>query len=70
MAARPERPDCLHCEHYFVTWQPDQPRGCRAYEFKSADLPSEVVLASSGEPCRLFVRRPGDPTRARLLRPR
>lgn len=48
------RPVCTHCEHFFVTWEPDQPRGCRAYEFKSVEMPSAVVLASSGRPCQLF----------------
>lgn len=63
-----ERPDCLHCVHYFVTWEPDKPRGCRAYEFKAAELPSEVVLASSGESCQFFTRVPDRPKRAKLIR--
>lgn len=67
-AREDRRPDCLHCVHYFVTWESDRPRGCRAYEFKSPDLPSEVVLASSGEPCQLFERKDGARRRARLLR--
>lgn len=63
-----KRPECLRCVHYFVTWEPAQPRGCRAYEFKSSDLPSDVVLASSGKPCQLFTRKPergGSPRSAR-----
>ena len=72
MAARTrsesERPDCLHCVHYFVTWESDRPRGCRAYEFKSADLPSDVVFSSSGERCQCFERKPGAKSKARLLR--
>ena len=63
-----ERPDCLHCVHYFVTWETDRPRGCRAYEFKSVEVPSEVVLASSGEPCKLHERKSGARPRAKLLR--
>ncbi len=63
-----DRPDCLHCVHYFVTWESDRPRGCRAYEFKSSELPSEVVLSSSGERCRLFERKEGPRSRTRLLR--
>lgn len=62
------RPDCLHCVHYFVTWESDRPRGCRAYEFKSADLPSDVVLASSGDGCQLFERKDEKRPKARLLR--
>jgi hypothetical protein len=58
-------PDCLHCEHYFVTWETDRPRGCRAYGFKSSELPSDVVRTTSGEPCQLFrpKRRAGEKTR-------
>ena len=71
MAARTtksDRPDCLHCEHYFVTWESDRPRGCHAYEFKSHEVPSDVVLASSGEACRLFKRKDGERKKPKLLR--
>ncbi len=50
----PMSPDCLGCRHFFITYQPRQPRGCRAYGFKSHQMPSRVVLASSGKPCQLF----------------
>ncbi len=62
------RPDCLHCRHYFVTWEADKPRGCRAYEFKAAELPSEVVREASGQPCQLFERKQGEQKKPRLLR--
>ncbi|MEZ4330604.1 MAG: uracil-DNA glycosylase [Myxococcota bacterium] len=68
MPERAPRPDCLHCVHYFVTWEPAKPRGCRAYAFKSEDLPSDVVFESSGEPCRLFERKPERKPPARLVR--
>ena len=72
MAAGPrpdaERPDCLHCIYSLVTWEAGRPRGCRAYEFKSAELASDVVLASSGEACGCFERKPGSKPKARLLR--
>lgn len=68
MPDRAARPDCLHCVHYFVTWETGSPRGCRAYEFKSTELPSEVVFASSGAPCRLFERKPDRKGPTRLVR--
>lgn len=68
MAERKPRPDCLHCVHYFVTWEPAKPRGCRAYEFKAQEMPSDVVFASSGQPCRLFERKPERKGRPRLVR--
>ncbi len=68
MAPTSARPDCLHCIHYFVTWDADKPRGCRAYEFKAAELPSDVVLSSSGEPCQFFDRKPDASKRSKLVR--
>ena len=62
------RPDCLHCRHYFVTWESDKPRGCRAYEFKAAELPSEVVREASGQPCQLFDRNRKDRQKTKLVR--
>ncbi len=63
-----DRPDCLHCVHYFVTWEAERPRGCHAYEFKSTELPSDVVFSSSGERCQLFERKPDSKPKPRLLR--
>jgi hypothetical protein len=51
-----------------VTWDPQQPRGCRAYGFKSNDLPSDVVFASSGAACQLFERKPDRKPPGKLLR--
>ncbi|RUM66598.1 MAG: uracil-DNA glycosylase [Sulfurimonas sp.] len=46
--------NCKRCRHYFVTWQNNQPHGCRAYGFRSLQIPSVVVQHSSGMPCSLF----------------
>lgn len=46
---------CQKCVHYFVTWQVGKGHGCKAYGFKSAQLPSVVVKNSSGADCRLFM---------------
>lgn len=53
-----ERVECLRCRSFWVTWNPNLPRGCRAFGFLSREMPSSVVLASSGEPCRLFEPKP------------
>ncbi|AZR81964.1 uracil-DNA glycosylase [Thiomicrospira sp. S5] len=52
--------DCFQCEHFFVTWDANQPRGCKAFGFKTKQLPSVVVFESSGQPCMKFrpKRRP------------
>jgi hypothetical protein len=46
--------NCFQCRHYFVTWDPDFPRGCKAYAFKTHMMPSALVYSSSGHPCLKF----------------
>lgn len=53
----PPRPNCSTCRHYFVTWEAERPRGCRAYGFKCLAWPSAVVERESGRPCGLFEPR-------------
>ncbi|MBU0721322.1 uracil-DNA glycosylase [bacterium] len=49
-----KRINCRRCAYYFVTWEAGKPHGCRAYGFKSAQIPSLVVFQSSGIECSLF----------------
>jgi len=51
------RINCRQCVHYFVTWQPKQPHGCKAYGFKSPQMPSLAVFQSSGSECHLFTQK-------------
>nr|WP_240547743.1 uracil-DNA glycosylase [Paenibacillus lignilyticus] len=44
----------MQCLHYYVTWDPKFPRGCKAFKFKSSAMPSAAVLTSSGKPCMNF----------------
>ncbi|MDG6772836.1 uracil-DNA glycosylase [Thiomicrorhabdus sp. ZW0627] len=46
--------DCFKCRHFYITWDANQPRGCKAFGFKSKRLPSQVVLETSGEACKKF----------------
>jgi len=46
--------DCFQCKHLYITWEPNNPRGCRAFGFKTKRLPSVVVQETSGEPCHNF----------------
>lgn len=52
--------DCFKCKHFYVTWEPSNPRGCRAFGFKTAKMPSQVVLETSGEICLKFVPKEPD----------
>ena len=47
--------DCFNCQHFFVTWEPANPRGCRAFGFKTARIPSDVVKETSGEECLKYL---------------
>ncbi|TYP68075.1 uracil-DNA glycosylase [Paenibacillus methanolicus] len=58
MNATPPRIDCMKCRHYYVTWDPAFPRGCRAFGFKTRALPSQTVLSSSGKACMNFEPKP------------
>nr|WP_124068833.1 uracil-DNA glycosylase [Filibacter tadaridae] len=52
--------NCFECRHFYVTWDPQNPRGCRAHGFKTRELPSAVVKRSSGMDCLLVERKKGD----------
>ncbi|MDR0496869.1 MAG: hypothetical protein LBH42_04575 [Treponema sp.] len=51
----PDRaPDCLKCRHFKITWEPDFPRSCQVFGFKSKNLPSMEVFISTGKHCFSF----------------
>jgi hypothetical protein len=52
-----KRINCKVCQHYFVTWEKNRPHGCRAYGFKSPQIPSIVVFQSSGNDCTMFKQK-------------
>lgn len=58
------RVNCAQCRHYYVTWDPNFPRGCRAYGFKTKQPPSVAVLSSSGRPCMMYEPKPAPGTGA------
>ncbi len=45
---------CLNCKFYYITWNPDFPKGCRAFKFQSKNMPCETVKIESGNECHLF----------------
>jgi hypothetical protein len=59
---RPGRIDCHRCHHYFVTWNPAFPHGCRGMGFKSRSLPNDAVRqATGGQDCLMFAPRSKPP---------
>lgn len=49
--AENERINCMKCTYFYITWDPNAPKGCKAFGFKSKSMPSVTVLSSSGKPC-------------------
>ncbi|MFF6017193.1 uracil-DNA glycosylase [Lysinibacillus fusiformis] len=47
--------NCFQCHFLKVTWDPQTPRACVAYGFKTKQIPSVVVKQSSGMECLKFV---------------
>ncbi|MBC76833.1 MAG: hypothetical protein CME64_12535 [Halobacteriovoraceae bacterium] len=49
------KPNCSKCKHYYITFNQDVPRGCRAYGIQSASSPLQVIRnANSGQDCLGF----------------
>lgn len=46
--------NCMRCAQYYVTWDESFPNGCKAYGFKTKQMPSVDVFSSSGMECQLF----------------
>ncbi|ACT48957.1 hypothetical protein Mmol_2055 [Methylotenera mobilis JLW8] len=49
---------CSRCVHYFITYQPNFPYGCKALNFKSRRLPCSEVYEASGKNCLMFAKKP------------
>ncbi|RXJ98427.1 uracil-DNA glycosylase [Arcobacter sp. CECT 8986] len=45
---------CQKCQYYYVTWENNNPHGCKAYGFKSKIIPANVVKKSSGKECNFY----------------
>ncbi len=59
-------PNCHQCKHFFITFDSAVPYGCRAFRFKSKEIPSRTVKQNSGHECQAFTekgqRRPAKET--------
>ncbi|WP_047239140.1 hypothetical protein [Chromobacterium subtsugae] len=61
-ASKPRNaPLCLGCQHYFITYRPGFPYGCRAMGFASKRAPCVDVQEASGHPCIRFQPKAGKP---------
>ncbi|WLR52800.1 uracil-DNA glycosylase [Bacillus tianshenii] len=49
-----KRINCFKCKYFQTTWNPQFPRACKAYGFKTKQMPSDYVFHASGKQCQLF----------------
>ena len=54
--ARAEAP-CFSCRHFYITYDPAFPYGCRAARFKSRLMPATEMYVSSGLGCQFFEQK-------------
>ena len=47
-------PNCNKCKHFYVTYKPKLPHGCKAFRVISKKLPYLEVKNISGIDCALF----------------
>jgi len=55
--SKPE-PRCTRCVHYYITFDPSFPYGCRILGFKSRSVPEKEVQSASDMPCQSFQPKP------------
>ncbi len=52
------RLSCRGCVHFFITYDPHRPWGCRNFGFKGKNLPAATVYESTGMQCAYFEQNP------------
>ena len=50
-------PNCRQCEYFQTTWDKSAPLGCKMFGFKTRQLPSVEVLATTGKQCHFFAAK-------------
>ncbi|MCX7711001.1 MAG: uracil-DNA glycosylase [Clostridia bacterium] len=46
--------NCQKCLHYYITWDPKFPYGCKLFGVKSRQAPSVIVYQSLGKACENY----------------
>jgi hypothetical protein len=49
--------NCFHCVHFAITWDTKFPKACKAFGFKTANMPSVAVFQSTGIDCIAFIAK-------------
>ena len=46
--------NCRKCIYFKITWEKERPYACKAFGFKSKNIPSYEVFNASGKECLKF----------------
>lgn len=49
--------NCRKCKHFFITWDPNNPYGCKSFGIKTKQMPSIEVYVTSGKECLKFQKK-------------
>ncbi|WP_330218382.1 uracil-DNA glycosylase [Sporosarcina globispora] len=49
--------DCFKCKYFYVTWDRNHPKGCRAFQFKTRQMPSLEVSGHLAIPVCVLKRK-------------
>ncbi|EMS72152.1 hypothetical protein [Ruminiclostridium cellobioparum] len=52
--------NCRNCKYHYITWDSNMPYGCKAFGFKTRQIPSLVVFQSSGKDCQAYEQKQKD----------
>ena len=52
------RTNCHGCQHFFITYDPHRPWGCRNFGFKGKNLPAQTVYEATGIQCAYYLKKP------------
>ncbi len=52
-----EEINCKRCIHYFITWDPTRPNGCKIFSFKSQKMPSRILKECGEKKCGSFMAK-------------
>lgn len=62
------KPNCMKCQHFYITHDQRTPRGCKIYGIQSQQLPCMVVKrANNGADCIGYKAKPDKKPKAKNL---
>ena len=48
---------CRNCRYYQITWDAENPYGCKKFGFKTTMHPADYIIKVSGQKCHSFTKK-------------